>query len=75
MDLAKCRGCKAPIYWAISPKGKKIPLDVRAPVYREDPGRPGHLIEGEDHYVSHFATCPKASQFSGRSRKELYDDS
>lgn len=71
-----CRGCGKPIVWAVTPKGKPIPLDPRAPVYTVA------IVKGEQQcsratdpelrwalMVSHFATCPNANDFSGRGRE------
>ena len=67
---ARCRSCDAPIEWAITVKGSRIPLDPG-----EDDG--GNIIvdvDGIAHVVgpgdngrvprrrSHFATCPNAAQ-------------
>ncbi len=69
-----CRGCGKPIVWAHKPEGGVIPLDPRPPVYK--------LIHSYDEQtkqttlrcerklqsmVSHFATCPKANDFSRRT--------
>jgi hypothetical protein len=52
---------------------KKIPLDIRAPVYRvvtEDAdGTPLIVERAIASFVTHFATCPKASDFSGGKAK------
>ncbi len=62
--------------------GKPVPLDPRAPVYRVFPpgtAGPHSLAErafqktsdtyvGPLYMVSHFATCPKASEMSNRGR-------
>lgn len=77
-----CRGCGKPIVW-IELDGKKIPLDPRAPVYRVWPADDGGLRTPQTgerapqkstetylaplYMVSHFATCPKASDFSRRN--------
>lgn len=72
---SRCRGCGRPIFWGETAEGKKIPLDAIAPVYsvvaEKVPILPGqgeyHLIvERAPGFVSHFATCSKASQFSKR---------
>ena len=72
-DQAKCAGCGKAIIWARSEAGAKIPLDAVAPVYfldgrEEGPAGLPHALRAETTYVSHFATCPNAAQFSGRSR-------
>lgn len=49
--------------------GKVIPLDPRPPIYAaklwdEDRETPMEVERHFTAYVSHFATCPKASDFS-----------
>lgn len=66
-------GCGKPIVWGLDPQGKAIPLDPSAPVYRvmrhDSGGRP--LIERDrGAMVSHFATCPKANEFSKSQKRE-----
>ena len=74
-----CRACHAPIFWAITDKGRRIPLNVA-------PRRDGNVLisrrggvthasvlsrvqaagaraSGKDTYTSHFADCPRASTF------------
>lgn len=76
-----CRGCGRAIVWAWDESGKAIPLDPRPPVYRvsEHPERSApactRLISPfeadgalQGFMVSHFATCPKANDFSGSRR-------
>ena len=46
-EHAPCRGCHTVIEWWRTPAGKLIPMDVT------DGGQ----------VQTHFATCPKASQF------------
>lgn len=72
-ETSKCRGCGKPVVWATAKRedGKlvKVPLDPRAPVYIVTQGPLG--IEAVRHaaaMVSHFATCPKADQFSASRR-------
>lgn len=73
--MATCRGCGKQIVWGIfqdGPKAKRIPLDPRPPCYRAlDPISDGAVrIERErEVYVTHFATCPKANDFSGKNRE------
>ena len=73
--MAKCKGCGREILWALNPEtGKRVPLDVMAPVYlfiprsREEGGNECQRAPAQM-YVSHFATCSKANDYSG-SRKE-----
>jgi hypothetical protein len=68
METSKCRGCGRKILWATGPNGKPIPLDAVAPVYAVKPGL--SALDGPtaerlpDAYVTHFATCSKANEFS-----------
>ena len=77
-----CRGCGKPILWGTEEgTGRRLPLDPTPPVYEVqgfyDGGDTG---EGQDigvtavrrhfkAYVSHFATCPKANEFSGSKKR------
>jgi len=73
MKTTPCQGCGKPIVFAKnSETGKLIPLDPKALVYHYNGGD----LDGEfevhrltSAWVSHFATCPNASQFSGKNRK------
>lgn len=69
---ATCRGCGKEIVWGVTNDGKKIPLDPRPPVYRIFTHPEGFIGAERDREAlcSHFATCPKANQFSGSRRKE-----
>jgi len=57
-----CDGCPARIYWIVTPKGKKMPVDCYAGAGCEVPTdqRPGRG-------VSHFITCPDADRFRRKS--------
>lgn len=73
--MSACRSCSAPIVWAVTENGKRIPLDAEAVVLI--PTGAFRLVDGgedfggsycdvavsvkaEALYVSHFATCPNA---------------
>lgn len=63
--MAECKGCGAAIVWGTTEDGKTIPLDPKPPVYRFNQyGR----IEKVDASVTHFATCPKANDFSASQK-------
>lgn len=68
--MSQCKGCGAEIVWCVNTAtGSRIPIDVHPVVYHVIEGRDGQMeaIKAEDQDelgVSHFATCPKASQFS-----------
>ncbi len=75
--MARCKGCDKRIVWGVDSKtGKPVPLDPVAPTYRvlKHDASGASVVEllpiGEDgeraSMVSHFATCPKASQFSSK---------
>jgi hypothetical protein len=70
--VSACRSCGAPILWAVTPGGRRIPLDA-------DPDDAGNIAldtsslkavavfvadaDGTDtrpRYRSHFASCPQA---------------
>lgn len=74
--MSECSSCGAPILWAISEKGKRIPMNPEPVV---PPGlfvlidRPGHPPDAISLaratgparprlYESHFATCPDADR-------------
>lgn len=72
--MSRCRSCQAPLLWAQTEKGRRIPLDPD-PYAGEDPRglyvlRAGGLavavtpdaFPGEPLYRSHFSTCPEAKE-------------
>jgi hypothetical protein len=70
MKVTPCRGCGKPIVFA-KMDGKIIPLDPRPPVYEvtEDDGtNPPTVRRASMCHVSHFATCPKAGDFSASKK-------
>lgn len=52
-----CSGCGAEIFWIKSLKNRAMPVDTRKVSIVTDAGA---VVSG---YTSHFATCPKASEF------------
>lgn len=71
-----CRSCRAPIVWARTLKGRRIPLDP-------EPGPAGNLVINDGvaitapadapagiRFTSHFATCEFAHTHRKRDRKE-----
>lgn len=74
--MSVCNGCGATLLWGETPEGTKIPLDPNAPVYALVGGGPFEgtnllrcvRLAKDKAMVSHFATCPKANEFS-RSQK------
>jgi hypothetical protein len=66
----RCRSCQAPIEWAFTEKGKRIPLDrttssAVANIVLDPDGTARVVAAGEGDRISHFATCPNA----GRHRR------
>jgi hypothetical protein len=71
--MSRCRSCDAPLLWARTEKGRRIPLDPEPYTGPEPSGlfvlREGGLavaappgaFEDEPLYRSHFATCPDAA--------------
>lgn len=68
----RCRSCDAPIEWAVTPKGSRIPLDIhshpKANIVVED-GIARVVGEGNGVRISHFATCPNAAKHRKRTRR------
>lgn len=73
--LSKCRSCKQPILFALTRKGRRIPLDPD-PVENgnirltEVEGRKlplARVVDGTENpgprYRTHFASCPDADRF------------
>ncbi len=71
MTERPCKACGCPLTIATQANGKPIPLDRRSPVYRFEKDLTGTLVAVRDTtaFVSHFATCPKAEQFSAAKRR------
>ena len=69
--MNQCRGCGKEIVWGETADGKKIPLDPRAPVYGIVTIRgQSEIVRTTLAMVSHFATCPKANDFSASKKGE-----
>ncbi len=62
MDKAICRGCNAPMLWAVEKKDNKpVPLNVnRTTIYVVNDDGTVSTVTG---YIPHHATCPKVAQF------------
>lgn len=67
-----CRGCGKPVFFVTDCEGKRQVLDARPPIFVRQRDGDGGAIWARDTSgeiaVSHFATCPKANDFSGRNR-------
>ena len=76
--MIRCKGCGKAIIFGRDQRGQLIPLDLVAPVYALiAPARLDDQVALDQEVavsrdkaalVSHFATCPKASEFSGKAR-------
>ena len=68
--MTTCKGCGKEILWVVTVRGK-MPLDPRPPVYEIGEEVNGVLPASRIPrcYVSHFATCPKANDFSASKKK------
>lgn len=72
--MSTCRSCRRPVRWAVTPAGKRMPVDPEPveggnlllalddpPVARVvDPAQ--LVIDDGQRFVSHFATCPNADE-------------
>ncbi len=75
-----CNGCGATIVWVRldDAKGTRVPLDPKPAVYyitgQDSEAYLGRRANGNKDramgqaMVSHFVTCPKAAEFSGRNK-------
>lgn len=77
MKTTPCKGCGKPIVFVADEDGKTIPIDPRPPVYyatvwaadvSDIRGTPVQVRRVKEAFVSHFATCPKASEFSRKGK-------
>lgn len=76
--MSTCKGCGKKIIWGMTEDGKVIPLDKVPPVYEvfygfEMANKLPLIKRKEGHYVTHFATCPKANEFSRAKKKKNND--
>jgi hypothetical protein len=73
--MSACRSCGAPVLWAVTAEGKRMPVDAEpAPAGNlivDQTARPWTvrvvppddlLIGDPPRYLSHFATCPHANE-------------
>lgn len=63
-DGSTCRSCEAPIEWAVTNNGRRIPLDIAAgdkPNIVIDAGVAYAVPPGKGDRTSHFVTCPNSA--------------
>jgi hypothetical protein len=64
-----CRLCGCPLGFGETADGKWIPLDLRSPVYVViESGAKSRAVRNMNTYVTHYATCPQASEFSKKKQ-------
>jgi hypothetical protein len=74
--MAKCRSCRATVYWVRTTAHRLMPLDPHPSEHGNvvlERGEPARVVgaeeaarlraEGRPLYVSHFTTCPQAAQW------------
>lgn len=59
----QCKSCNALIAWLRTPAGKTIPVDYATI-------QPGDVEYDKARHMSHFGTCPQASKWSRKKKKE-----
>lgn len=71
LEERPCKGCGRRLAFVKDQNGKTHPLDLVAPTFAIRVDSLGHPFaeRASDVYVSHFATCPKANDFSKGGRK------
>lgn len=71
-QATRCRGCGRQVVFVTTAEGKTVPLDPSAPVFVREADGDGGGVWAQDRsgsvLVSHFATCSRANDFSGRNR-------
>jgi hypothetical protein len=71
--VRSCRGCSRQIHLLSTAEGSVIPLDLASPVYEITVDFAGQRVARkiENAYVTHFASCPKANDFSKSKRPRV----
>lgn len=72
VSRSTCKWCQAPIIWALTPEGQRIPLDVKMRLVARYIGDTEvvEFIRGRE---SHFATCPEADKHRKDEQVSLFD--
>ncbi len=81
--MAECRSCHAPIVWAMTDAGKRMPLDpmpttTGTVALLQGSERRARVLpaaeleaaraEGKTLFTPHWATCPQAREWKGKAR-------
>ncbi len=64
--MATCKGCGAKIIWAITDRGKRMPIDEKSQsgfTINYDSVDKAHANGPLNFHLSHFATCTVPDQF------------
>lgn len=67
-DVKACRSCGRPIVWEETFRGARVPLD-HPPERRYVKNDEGKMVL-VDTWLSHFATCPRATDWRKKTPKE-----
>lgn len=71
--MSLCRSCSAPIDWALTAKGNRMPLDpglnAHGNVLVDEAGVARVVPAGQGDRVAHFVTCPNANAHRKRARR------
>lgn len=71
-ERVHCKACDAPIEFAITTKGSRIPLNIDshpdANIIIDDTGVAHVVPKGQGVRISHFATCTQPKRFRRRDR-------
>ena len=72
METSTCKGCGKKVIFAVDTEGKTQILDAIAPVFYAYVNSSGKndCVRDEQAFVTHFATCPAANQFSKSAKKK-----
>ncbi len=73
--MPKCKSCGKEIVWGVTEAGTKVPLDPSPAVYQIDSVDLAYQSDckvrrTKSAMVSHFITCPNATQHSKKNKKE-----
>lgn len=65
----RCRACGKLLIFAVTDAGMRVPLDTVAPTFSvQQEGDRSLRAARSETFVSHFATCPAATDFSRKGR-------
>jgi hypothetical protein len=71
MKLSHCKSCKSPIYWTVTPKGKRMPVDAKPVevggnvvlIHRPEGDPIAKVVAvGQGSHTAHFTSCPDAEE-------------